>query len=181
MTLRGHALNIWDIRFSPDGKRLASGSFDHMVKLWDVENGRLLKTLVGHEQAVVGVDYSPDGKLLATGADDSTARFWRASDGAPLRTIDNSRHVDQVAFSPDGRWLATGGHARGTIGTLWHELTGGGRDGAAVRLWRVSDGAMVAALPHPDDVIFVAFSRDGRWLVTSGEDSRFRLWSLRPR
>jgi WD40 repeat protein len=181
MLLRGHTLNIWDIHFSPDGKRLASGSFDHLVKLWDVGSGKLLKTLAGHQEAVVGLDYSPDGKLLATGGDDSTARFWRASDGAPLRTIDNGRHVDKVAISPDGKWLATGGHARGAVGTLWHEVTGGGGDGEAVRLWRINDGAMVAALPHPDDVIFVAFSRDGRWLVTSGEDRRFRLWSLRAR
>lgn len=85
----------------------------------------------------------------------------RASGGAPLRTIANGRHVDQVAFSPDGRWLATGGHARATVGTLWHEVTGGGADGDAVRLWRVGDGAMVAGLPHPDDVIYVAFSPGG--------------------
>lgn len=177
-TLRGHELNIWEVRFSRDGQRLASGSFDHSVKLWDVRSGGLLKTLIGHDEAVVGLAYSPDGTLLATGSDDSTARLWRASDGAPLRTINNGRHVDQVDFSPDGRWLATGGHARGPIGTMWHELTGGGRDGDAVRLWRVGDGALVNGLPHPDDVIFVAFSKDGRWLVTSGEDKNFRLWAL---
>ena len=95
-----------------------------------------------------------------------------------LRVIENGRHVDKVAFSPDGHWLASGGHARGAVGTLWHELTGGGSDGASVRIWRVADGALVTNLPHPDDVIYVAFSRDGRWLVTSGEDNRFRLWRL---
>lgn len=179
--LKGHTRNIWDIQFSPDGKRLASGGFDNSVRLWDAVTGRPVKTLTGHSQAVVGLDYSPDGKLLATGADDSTIRFWRAADGAPLRVIDNGLHVDHVAFSPDGRWLASGGHARGTIGTLWHQMTGGGSDGPSVRLWRISDGALVAVLPHPDDVIYLAFSRDGRWLVTSGEDSRFRLWRLRPR
>jgi WD40 repeat protein len=178
--LKGHTRNVWDVRFNPDGRQLASGSFDNSARLWDAQTGQALRTLAGHTQAVVGLDYSPNGQFLATGADDSTIRFWRASDGAQLRLIDNGRHVDKVAFSPDGRWLASGGHARGPLGTLWHQLTGGGADGDSVRLWRVADGALVAGLPHPDDVIYIAFSRDGRWLVTSGEDSRFRLWRLRP-
>jgi len=175
--LRGHSRNVWAVRFSPDGKRLASGSFDASVRLWDVASGKLLKTLSGHREAVVGLDFSPDGKLLVTGADDSTIRFWRASDGAPLRTIDNGMHVDKVAFSPDGRWVASGGHAYGTLGGLWHELTGPS-EGDSVRLWRAGDGALVTALPHPEDVIWLAFSRDGHWLLTSGEDDRFRLWRL---
>ena len=179
--LQGHSRNVWEVRFSPDGHRLASGSFDSDARLWDVTTAKSIKVLKGHTQAVVGLDYSPDGKILATGADDSTIRFWRASDGAPLRTIRNGLHVDKVTFSPDGRWLASGGHARGIFGTLWHQITGGGEDGDPVRVWRVADGALVGRLPHPDDVIYVAYSRDGRWLVTSGEDNTFRLWRLRIR
>jgi WD40 repeat protein len=176
--LRGHARNIWEVRFSPDGKRLASCSFDYSVRLWDAVAARPLKTLNGHKQSCVGLDYSPDGKLLASGGDDATIRYWRAADGAPLRTVENRHHVDKVTFSRDGKWLASGGHPHGLVGELWHELTGGGGDGPAVRLWRTSDGALVASLPHPDDVYWVAFSPDGRWLVTSGEDNRFRLWRV---
>lgn len=179
LQLKGHTRNIWEVQFSPDGKTLASGSFDSSARLWDSATGRPLRTLAGHREAVVGLDFSPNGQILATGADDSTIRWWRLSDGAPLRVTENGRHVDKVAFSPDGRWLASGGHARGAIGTLWHQLTGGGADGDSVRLWRTSDGAFVAGLPHPDDVISLAFSRDGQWLVTSGEDHRFRLWRLK--
>jgi WD40 repeat protein len=177
--LRGHTRNIWEVRFSPDGKRLASCSFDYSVRLWDARQARLLKTLNGHKQSCVGLDYSPDGKLIASGGDDSTIRYWRASDGTPLRTVDNGRHVDKVTFSRDGQWLASGGHPHGMIGEFWHQVTGGGGDRDAVRLWRTSDGALVAGLPHPDDVYYVAFSPDGRWLVTSGEDNGFRLWALR--
>ena len=176
--LRGHSRNIWEVRFSPDGKRLASCSFDYSVRLWDAVAIRPLKTLSGHKQSCVGLDYSPDGKLLASGGDDSAIRYWRTSDGAPLRTVDNGHHVDKVVFSGDGRWLASGGHPRGMVGELWHEITGGGAEGDAVRLWRTRDGALVAGLPHPDDVYYVAFSPDGRWLVTGAEDSRFRLWRL---
>lgn len=175
--LRGHSRNVWRIRFSPDGRQLASGSFDNSLRLWDLGGGSA-RAANGHTQAIVGLDYSPDGARIATGADDSTIRMWRAADGAALRTLNNGKHVDAVLFSPDGKWLISGGHAHGAAGAIWRQLTGGGGDGDAVRVWRTADMAPVAVLPHPDDVISLAISPDGKWLVTSGEDSRFRLWTL---
>lgn len=178
LKLKGHGRNIWNIRFSPDGSQLASGSFDQSARIWDLRTGKSLRTLKGHEQAVVGLGYSEDGKVLATGGDDSTIRLWRIADGAPIRRVDAGNHIYSVDFSPDGRWLATGGRARSGFGTFWHQLTGGGGNAEPGKLWRTGDMALVAALPHPEDVVSVAFSPDGRWLVTSSEDGKARLWRL---
>jgi WD40 repeat protein len=178
LLLKGHERNIWNVRFSPDGKQLASGSFDHSARIWDLGTGKALRTLNGHEQAVVGLGYSKDGKTLVTGGDDSTIRMWRISDGAPIKRVYAGNHIYSVDLSADGRWLATGGRARSGLGTFWHQLTGGGGEAQPAKLWRTSDMALVASLPHPDDVMSVAFSPDGRWLVTSGEDGKARMWRL---
>lgn len=177
--LRGHELNVWEVDFSPDGMRLASGSYDRSVRLWDSVTGAPIRTIGRHDEAVVGLDFSPDGRLLATGGDDSTIRLWRASDGAPIRTLSSNAHAHKVEFSPDGRWLASGGRARGAVAAIWHDLTGGGGAGAPVHLWRVADGAHVAALPHDGDVALLAYSPAGDRVVTAGEDGMVKVWRLR--
>jgi WD40 repeat protein len=178
-SLAGHARNIWEVRYSPDGKRLASGSFDATARLWDAATGKALATLSDHEQAVVGLAWSPDGRWLATSGDDSTIRLRRAADGKTVRRLDVGNHAYKLDFSPDSRWLANAGRARSAIGTFWHDLTGAGAGGEAIHLWRVADGALVQVLVAPEDVAHLAFSPDGRWLVTVGDEGVVTLWKLR--
>ena len=67
---------VRSVCFSPDGRRLASGSEDRTVRLWDVEKGACVKTLEEHGDYVKSVCFSPDGRTVASCSSDMTARLW---------------------------------------------------------------------------------------------------------
>jgi WD40 repeat protein len=78
VVLRGHEAEVHAVAFSPDGHWLATGSWDHTVRLWDTHARAAAPVVLrGHESAVTAVAFSPDGRWLATGSNDSTVRLWR--------------------------------------------------------------------------------------------------------
>jgi len=157
--LNAHTNNVNDVRFSPDGKLLASGSSDNTVRLWDPATGTCRRTLEGHSSYVTSVAFSPDGKLLASGSYDNTVRLWDPATGTCRSTLEgHSSYVTSVAFSPDGKLLASGSYDR------------------TVRLWDPETGTCRSTLEgHSRWVRSVAFSPDGKLLASGADDRTVRL------
>ncbi len=80
LTLKGHVGFVSSVAFSPDGKRVLTGSYDKTAKIWDAETGQELLTLKGHGNYVSSVAFSPDGKRVLTGSRDGTAKIWETVD-----------------------------------------------------------------------------------------------------
>ena len=76
-TLQGHTKEIESVAFSPNGRYVASGSWDYTVKIWDTESGACVRTLEGHSGSVYSVAFSPNGRSVVSGSRDRTVRIWR--------------------------------------------------------------------------------------------------------
>ena len=109
----GHTGAVTSLAFKPDSYRLASGSWDDTVRIWDVgdnNNLRHVRTLRGHTDAVASVAWSPDGRTLASASHDGMVRLW-ANNGINFAILrGHTGWVSCVAWSPDGSILASGSH-----------------------------------------------------------------------
>jgi WD40 repeat protein len=165
------------LALSPDGKRLAGGGDDGLVRLWDVSAGKLTPAagaapLKGHTDWLLGLAFSPDGKSLASGGYDGTVRVWDVATGkalavparapAPANTpAADLPAVTALAFSPDGKALAVG------------------CGDAQLLLFNAADGKFLRAVPgHTSAVTGLAFHPSGTVLASASKDRTVRLWSV---
>jgi WD40 repeat protein/transcriptional regulator with XRE-family HTH domain len=203
---QAHTDIVITLAFSPDERRLASGSFDGSVKLWDVASRALLWS-GWHTKGTNCLAFSPDGGLLASGGHEATVRLWDAKLGTPLEEVPHPGPVLSLAWSPDGRLFASGGfdgqirvwerqHSGPTtcVQTLsghsdWvrglafapngTRLASASWDGS-VKLWEVGEGrshrVRQTLVGHTQRVHCVAWSPDGGTLASGSFDHTIRLW-----
>jgi WD40 repeat protein len=107
-TLQGHSDIITQIAWSYDGKKLASASKDHTVRLWNTETGELISVLEGHTDIVHGVSWAPSGETLASISGDYTIKLWDTNTGQLQSQIEDMQ-CRSIAWSPDRRTFASAG------------------------------------------------------------------------
>lgn len=162
--LKGHSQSINALSFNRSATKLASGSADKTIKIWD-----LIKethyTLAGHNDIVTSLDFQTDIKsglqLLASGSDDETVRLWDSSTGEEqAKWVAHEEGVTSVRFSPEGNYLASAGYD------------------SKVKLWQ-TDGTLKKTLNAQEPAVSeIAFSPDGNLLAAAGWDNTIQLWQL---
>jgi WD40 repeat protein len=163
-----HISLVESMCFSPDGKTLASGSFQELT-LWDVEKGEPIKRLSGFADRVTAISYSVDGKFFATGGgaptEDGEIKVFDAS-GKLITDIKNghSDTVFGVAFSPDGKLLATCGADK--FVKVFELPTEAGKPAKFVKAFE----------GHTHHVMGVGWTPDGKKLASCGADNFVKVW-----
>ncbi len=148
------------VAFSPDGRRVLTGSDDHTARVWSLDTGGPAGPPLHHGKPVLCVAFSPDGRSALTASQDGTAHVWPLEEGAagtpPLEH--GGAPVPWAAFGPGGRRVVTAC-----------------RDGVA-RVWEVPGGKLLREVKHGAPLHHAAFSPDGRRVVTAGDDRAARVW-----
>ncbi len=166
----GHTSSLSALAFSADATLLATGSWDHSIRLWRVADGAELRAFLGHTNWISAVAISPTGRHLASASLDGTARLWDLRTGRELRRFglkvageDQFTRSTSAAFSGDGRILLT---ADQTVNKT-----------SAVHLWDVETGASIQEFRLSSGAISVAtFTPDARLILAGTDDGVLQIW-----
>jgi WD40 repeat protein/serine/threonine protein kinase len=206
--LRGHERWVYSLAFTRDGRRLATGGWDGLLRTWDPDTGELLDSLDTRAGPIHSLAFDPDGRRLATGGNDALM-LWDLRTQRLVATLrGHAGEVRCVTFRPDGRRIASAGIDRtvkiwdaeaGEPGVFrgqagWITALAFAPDGRRVAsgagdhtlaLWDPATGELLGHRPaHEDWVLALAYHPDGTTLASGGADNAVRTWdaaTLRPR
>ena len=166
--LQGHTEPVESLAFSPDGRKLASGSFDATVRIWDFASRKELLVYRGHSKAIATVAFNPTGETLASASMDNRLageiHLWDVKTGQSQQVLrGHSSVVRRLAFLPDGRRLVSLG------------------DDGVLKLWDPMSGQEVLSISAQSrNGVGLAVSPDRRAIATSGAEYSVRLWDSAP-
>jgi WD40 repeat protein len=197
LELKGHGDAVYDVAFSPDGRLLASGSYDKTVKLWSVSDAKVTATLHGHQDQVFRIAFSPDGRSLASCSGDGTTIVWDLDTGEKKFVLVSHRDpMLDVAYSPNGKLVATAGahiqlwkkdrevwstpHLESFFSLAFspdqESIVCGTRD--LIQIYSVEDGTPLKRLADTKGMIYqLEYSGDANWLLSVSSDGNLSLWS----
>ncbi|KAF5264886.1 hypothetical protein FOXYS1_4317 [Fusarium oxysporum] len=160
-TLVDHSDRVNSVAFSHDSRRVASGSFDMTIRIWDAETGECERVLRGHGGHINSVVFSHDSKRVASGSFDMTIRIWDAETGECGRVLEgHSGPVNSVVFSHGSKKVASSS------------------DDETIRIWNAETGECGRVLEgHSHWVESVVFSHDSKRVASGSRDKTIRIWN----
>mmetsp|Transcript_25472 Transcript_25472/g.40886 ORF Transcript_25472/g.40886 Transcript_25472/m.40886 type:complete len:335 (+) Transcript_25472:137-1141(+) len=161
-SLEGHKKSICSLKFSGDGKLLASASADSTVKIWNFKEGTLVKTLSGiHEAGINDISWGKKtSKFLCSASDDNTIVVWNVEEGKVLRRLKgHTKPVFSACFNKSETLIVSGGCD------------------FIIRVWSVRPGKIFKQIPgHTKQITAVDFNNDGKLIVSGSFDGLCRIW-----
>ena len=188
------------VAWSVDGSKIASGSDDMTVRVWNSTTGNELLKIEGHTDWVWSVSFSPDGSRIVSGSQDKTVRVWDIQTGNELMSTEHPGPVYSVAWSPDGSKIVSGsgdntvwvwdsntgnpiGILTGHTDSVWSvsfspdgSKIASGSDDKTVRVWDIQTGTELMFVGHNSKVYPVSWSPDGSKIVSGSKDYNVRVW-----
>ena len=153
---------ITSASFSPDGKTIATSSYDKTIKIWDITTGKIIHTYSGHSNIVKDVVYSPNGRFVLSTSSDNEARIWNVETQASKQRIHNDLGIlNSVTYSPDGKYLAA-------ISV----------DGKA-RIWNMKTKKDISSFNIPEIANSITFNKYGDKVVVAADCSKIRVYDVR--